>query len=347
MKMKKVIIHSPGSYSKLKIETHESLELKSDNDIIIEVAAFGINFADICIRLGVYESAKQQIGWPITPGFEVSGVVKKIGSSVSNFQVGQKVIAFTLFNGYASEVCVPEHQVIPLPDYLSLEESAGFPTAFFTAYHAIFQNVKIRKNAKVLIHSAAGGVGTALVQLCKNEGFFAVGVIGSSHKKEYLKQFNLDAVIDKSQEDLWLKAKEICPQGFDVIFDANGAKTLGESYKHLRSTGKLIAYGAHELFSKGGSGRLNYIKAIQGLIQMPRFNPLKLITDNKSVIGFNASFLFDEKEIINEAIKELTKLLNDKKITILPTTRIEFGKIADAHRLIESGQSTGKIIITL
>lgn len=341
--MKKVVIHSPGGYEKLKIEEAPDLT-PGPGEVMVETEAIGINFADVCIRLGIYESAKKYVGWPITPGFEVSGTVAALGKDVGSFQVGQKVVAFTLFNGYATQVCVPVSQVLPVPPQFSLQEAAGFPAVFFTAYHALYQHIILRPHLKVLIHSAAGGVGTALVQLCQEAGFFTVGVVGASHKREYLEKFNLRHIIDKSKENLWEKASQLAPEGYDLIFDANGYSTMGDSYRHLAPTGKLIVYGSHDLLSKKG-GRLNYFKAMVGMWRTPRFSPLSLISRNRSVLGFNLSFLFGRKDLMEECIERLGEMIDGGKIRPIPVTPIDFEKVADAHRFIESGQSVGKIVL--
>jgi NADPH:quinone reductase-like Zn-dependent oxidoreductase len=343
--MQKVVIHSAGSYDKLKIEEHPGLVPK-DDEILIDVKAIGINYADVCVRFGVYESAKEYVGWPITPGFEVSGIVKEVGSKTSKYKVGDKVIAFTLFNAYASELCVAETQVLPIPHNFSMEEAAGFPAVFFTAYHALYQQAYIPHGSKIMIHSAAGGVGTALTQLCKLAGHFVVGVIGSSHKKEYLEQFSPDVIIDKSKEDLWAEAKKHMGDGYQVIFDANGASTMKDSYKHLRPTGKLIVYGAHSLLPKKG-GRLNYLKAGIGLLRTPRFAPMEMISGNKGVLGFNLSFLFQEKELIETCVSQLIELTSSGQMKPIPATTFKFEDVALAHQHIESGKSVGKIVLTL
>ncbi|WP_455212455.1 synaptic vesicle VAT-1 family membrane protein [Kaarinaea lacus] len=341
--MKKITIRAAGSYDKLTFEEAPDLQPR-DNEVVINVKAIGINFADICIRLGVYQSAKEYVGWPITPGFEVSGIVKSVGAAVKKYSVGQKVIGFTRFNGYATQVCVIEDHVLPIPKGFTINEAAGFPAVFFTAYHAIFQNVVLRPKSLVLVHSAAGGVGTALTQLCKAAGFFVVGVIGSSHKREYLEKFGPDVIIDKSKQDLWIEAQKACPGGYHAIFDANGFSTLKDSYRHLRPTGKLIVYGSHSLFSQAG-GKINYLKAGFGLLKTPKFAPLDMISRNKGVVGFNLSFLFDQADLINDCIEGLDKHLENGTIKPIPVTQFDFEKVADAHRLIESGKSVGKIIL--
>lgn len=341
--MKRIVIRSAGSYDKLEFEETPDL-IPKESEVVIDVKAIGVNFADICVRLGVYESAKEYVGWPITPGFEVSGVVKSVGTAVKRYCVGDEVIGFTRFNGYATQVCVIEEHVLPIPKHFSLEQAAGFSTVFFTAYHAIFQNVVLRAGSQVLIHSAAGGVGTALTQLCKAAGFYVVAVIGSSHKRDYIESFNPDTIIDKSQQNLWDEAESACPDGYHAIFDANGYSTLKESYKHLRPTGKLLVYGTHALFSKKG-GRLNYLKAAFGLMKTPKFTPLDMISHNKGVIGFNLSFLFDQAELISDCIIGLNRFVETGKIKPIPVTTFDFERVADAHRLLESGKSVGKIVL--
>ncbi len=343
--MKKIIIRAAGSYDKLEI--HEVPDLQPQGDqVLIQVRAIGINFADVCVRLGVYESAKKYIGWPITPGFEVSGKVIALGPKAQKYKVGQEVVGFTRFDAYATQVCVSENQVMPLPKGFSLEEGAGMPAVFFTAYHALYQHIVLPPKAKILVHSAAGGVGTALTQIAKAAGFMVVGVIGSSHKRAYLEKFGADVIIDKSKQDLWAEAKRAVPEGYHAVFDANGFSTMWDSYAHLRPTGKLVVYGSHDLLSKNG-GRLNYLKAGLGLLRTPKFAPLEMITANKGVIGFNVSFLFDEAERIQECVAGVQSLIDAGKVRPIPVTQIPFEKVAEAHALIESGQSVGKIVLTV
>ncbi len=344
--MRKIVVHSPGDYSRLKIEEHPDLSA-GENEVIVEVRASGVNYADVCVRWGVYESAKRFVGWPITPGFEFSGVVKSIGSGVTRFRPGDRVFGVTFFGAYASEVRVVEKHLFLIPDGFCFEEAAGFPAVFMTAYHALFQLVRLPPRAKLLVHSAGGGVGSALIQLARAEGYFTVGVVGSPHKVDYVKSLGADRVIDKSCEDLWPKVREHCPDGYDAVLDANGPSTLRQGYEVLRATGKLITYGQHSILPQSASGRMNYLKAGWGLLRMPRYNPLKLVTDNKSVIGFNLSFLFDRDDLVTEGMQGLLSRVHEKRVHAPKVTVIPFERVAEAHRWIESGQSTGKIVLQM
>jgi len=343
--MKKIVIHEAGGYDKLKIEEHEALSIKAGH-IKVKVKYSGINYADICIRWGIYESAKEYVGWPITPGFEFSGVVEEVPENHEKFKVGDEVFGVTLFNAYADEVLVPEHQLFKKPGNLSFAQAACFPAVFLTAYHGLFQNFVFRKNSKVLIHSAAGGVGTALVQLAKWHDCEVTGVIGRATKKEHLESLGVDHIIIKSEQDLWAEAKKISPEGFDVVLDANGVETLKESFKSLRPTGKLVVYGFHTMLPKeSNSGRLNFLKLVWNYLRTPRFSPIDLTSANKSVMAFNLSFLFEHKEILSEAMEVLLELVDEKKIVGHPVSEFSAQEIGEAHKHIESGLSIGKIAI--
>ena len=305
--VKKLIITKPGGYGRLVVEKTK-IPKPQKNEVLIKVKAAGINYADCIIRWGLYESAKKFVGYPITPGFEFSGVVEKVGPGVSKFQKGDQVFGVSLFGAQASHVVVNERQVFNIPKEMTMEQAAAFPAVYLTAYHALFQNVTTRPGMKVLIHSAAGGVGSALTQLAKHLGLEVTGVVGSSHKVKEVKKLGADFVIDKSKENLWTRAKEISPEGYDLIFDANGYTTLKQGLKHLRGTGKLMSYGFHSMFPKKG-GLLNPFRLIYGYLQTPRFNPFDLSNQNKSIVCFNLSFLIDRFDLLDEAMSDLIKFL--------------------------------------
>ncbi len=327
------------------LEEHPDLA-PAPGEIVIAVEAAGVNYADCCVRWGVYESAKKYVGWPITPGFEVAGRVRAVGEGVKRYRAGDAVMGITFFNGYASQVRVPESQVFPIPHGFSMAEAAGFPAVYMTAYHALHQIVRVREGGTILVHSAAGGVGTALLQLARSAGYRSIGVVGGPHKVEVAKRFGADFVIDKSSTDLWREAERLAPEKFDLVLDANGAETLRESYRHLAPTGKLIAYGSHTILPKSG-GRLNYFKLIGGLLRTPRFNPFALLSENRTVAGFNLSFLFSRNDLLNEGMRELFAGVNDGKIRPPAVTLFPLAEVGRAHAAIESGKTVGKLILTV
>ena len=170
------------------------------------------------------------------------------------------------------------------------------------------------------------------------------GVVGRSHKVEYVRQLGADAAIDKSTQSLWDEAKRLCPDGYDLVFDANGPETLAQSYAHLKPTGKLLVYGFHTLLPKQG-GRINYLKAALGMLRMPRFNPLSMTAENKGVVAFNLSFLFARTDLLHAAVNDLTTWLEAGILQAPKVRSFALADVAQAHRALESGETTGKVVL--
>lgn len=341
--MKKIVIHKRGGFNRLKIESFPD-PAPEEGQVVVETKAIGVNYADCVVRMGFYASAKKYVGWPITPGFEFSGVVKKVGKNVKDLDVGSNVFGVIRFNTYSTHVVSPRDQLFIIPENVTFAEAGAFPVVFLTAYYALHLVVKIYPGSTILIHSAAGGVGSALLQLCKQAGWQTIGVVGSTHKVEAAKQMGADIVIDKSKEDLWKKVETYAPQGCDVVLDGNGVITLKESYKHLKPTGKLISYGFHSMFPKK-SGMPNYLKLSLAYLRTPKFNPINMHTKNRSLITFNLSFLFDRKDLLQIAMDSLYSWLKQRKIRLPKVTTYPFEEVARAHRDLQSGLTTGKLVL--
>lgn len=343
--MKKIVIERPGGYHRLKAKEFAT-PIPQKNEVLIEVSAAGVNFADVFVRLGLYKSGKEFVGWPITPGFEFSGKVVQCGPAAVPLTAGSPVFGVTRFGAYASHLCIPEHQVYAIPQNskFTSDQWAAFPAVFLTAYHGLFHNIVLRPQMTMLVHSAAGGVGGALLQLGKIAGCRMIGVVGSSHKIDTALTCGADGVIDKSKEDLWAKAEEICPDGFDIVFDANGPATLKQSYRHLAPSGKLVAYGFHAMLSTR-RGVPNYFKLLYEYLRVPRFNPLNMTQDNKSLVAFNLSYLFHRIDLFNDAMQSLCRWVEEGRIKAPPVQTYPFESVADAHRALESGKTVGKLVL--
>ena len=179
--MKRIVIGKPGSYDALElVESPEPLP--KGGEVRLRVEAAGVNYADGIIRMGLYESAKRLHGYPITPGFEVAGVVDAVGDGVDGWRLGDRAIGVTLFGGYTSAICLPVDRVFATPPVLSSEQAAALPTVFLTAWFMAHRQVHPRAGERWLVHSAAGGVGGALLQLARLAGVEATGIeIGRAH----------------------------------------------------------------------------------------------------------------------------------------------------------------------
>ena len=341
--MKKIVIHKPGSYDRLVIEEHPD-PTPGPDEILIAVEAIGVNYADCITRMGLYASAKHYVGYPITPGFEVAGTVLATGEQITDLVPGTPVMAVTRFNGYATRLLARRHQVFRRPESLSPDQAAGFPAVSLTAWFALFELAHPRDHETILVHSAAGGVGGMLVQLGRIANCRVIGVVGSAHKVEAVQALGADAVIDKSSQDLWQEAEHLAPGGYDVILDANGVSTLGQSYRHLAPIGRLVVYGFHSMLPRHG-GRPGKLRLAWNYWRTPRFSPFSLTTRNRSVLGFNLSFLFDKQELMQTGLRQLIQWLEEAKLASPRVTVYPFEQVADAHRALESGQTVGKLVL--
>jgi len=343
--MEKIVVHHPGGFNRLKFETFPD-PLAGEDQVVVKTKSVGVNYADCVVRMGYYASAKKYVGWPITPGFEFSGIVSAVGENVKDLSLGTRVFGVSRFDAYATHVVVPRHQAYLLPEHISFEESAGFPVIYLTAYYALYMLVHIFPGSTILVHSAAGGVGSALLQLAKLGDWRTIGVVGSSHKVEEAKALGADWVIDKSKENLWQMVEKYAPQGLDAVLDGNGITTIGEGYKHLKPTGKLISYGYHAMFARENS-ILNHLKLVYSYLRTPRFHPIDLHNTNRSLASFNLSFLFDRSDLLDIAMQSLYSWFMEGKIRTPKVTVYPFREVSRAHRDLQSGKTVGKLILNL
>lgn len=336
--MRRIVVHGPGGYDRLLVENHPDPE-PAAGEVRLRVKAVGINYADCVVRMGLYASAKKYVGWPITPGFEVAGDIDALGPGVTGFSTGDAVLGVTRFGGYATSVCIPAHQVFAIPPSWSMEEAAAFPSVHLTAWYALHRLAHVADGERILVHSAGGGVGSALVRLGVIAGCHVIGVVGSSHKIEHVESCGAHAVIDASREDIFERAGPV-----DVVLDANGAKTLRRSYAALRPAGRLVVYGFHSMLPRRG-GVPSWARLAFDWLRMPRFNPLDMTGDNRSVMAFNLSYLFDETRFLQDG---MTSLLDHVRAGRLPPPRVQvfpFDDVAKAHAALESGATIGKLVL--
>ncbi len=341
--MRKVVVHRPGGFDRLVVETARE-PAPARNEVRVRTTAIGVNFADCVVRMGLYESARKYVGWPITPGFEFAGVIDAAGPDVTGVAVGDRVFGVTRFGGYATHVVVPSHQVVRVPEGLSDPQAAALSVVYLTAWYALFELANVKPGMVLLVHSAAGGVGGALLQLARVAKCHTVGVVGSTSKVPAARSLGADEVIDKSREDLWRGARCYAPHGFDVVLDANGVSTLKQSYDAVAPGGRLVIYGFHSMLT-GEAGRPNYPRLAVDYVRTPRFNPLDMTNANKSVMAFNLSYMFDKQELLATAMKQLLSWLGEAKIAPPPVTTYAFDDVRRAHEALQSRATVGKLVL--
>lgn len=340
--MKAVVVDKPGGHERLVLRDLPSAPLAA-SEVRIAVSAIGVNFADCVVRMGHYEAAKGK--YPITPGFEFAGTVAEAGAAVTHVRQGQRVFGFTRFGAYASEVVVPEHQAYPIPEGWTEEEAAGIPAVFMTAWYALRRVARVEAGERILVHSAAGGVGIALCQLASLLRCEVVGVVGMEKKVDVAKRYGAAHVVVRS-DNLWRDLERVAPDGFDVIFDSNGVRTVKEGYERLRRGGRVVVYGAADILPRG-SDKPNLLGLAINYLKVPRFSPFGMTLENRGLLGFNVVFLFDKLDIIRRGMGELVSWMAEGKIHKVPVTTFALERVVDAHRAIESGTTVGKLILTV
>lgn len=338
---RQIVIRRPGGYRRLELVEADVPPLRNGT-VLIDVAAVGVNFADCVVRLGLYESAKR-LGYPLVPGFELAGTV--VASEDDSLAVGQRVIGVTLFGAYASHVVLPATQCFLLPDRATFEEGAAFSVPFITAHYALRRLAGVSAGARVLVHSAAGGVGSALLQLARKLGCEATAVVGAPHKVPVARELGASTVIDRSSEPLQDALARVAGTGFDCVLDASGPSTLRTSYRSLAPMGRLIVYGSHEVIRCGRSGRARWPSIVCRYLSMPRYSLLRLANDNHSVMAFNLSTLFERIDLLRSTMSELLEWWNNAALRLPIITTYRLSDAAEAHRALHERQTVGKLVL--
>jgi NADPH:quinone reductase-like Zn-dependent oxidoreductase len=305
----------------------------------IRVRAAGINFSDLLARQGLYPDAPKP---PCTVGYEVAGVVDAVGAGVTALRVGDRVVATTRFGGQSELVVVPAAGVFPLPAGWSLEQGAAFPVVYLTAHHMLVRVAAARRGETVLVHAAAGGVGLAVAELSRLFGLRVLG-LASTGKHAILREYGVEPL--DSHDARWFDAvRRVAPHGVDVVLDAVGADSWRHSYRLLAPAGRLVCYGASGL-SQGV--RRNVLKILWRVLRFPRFGPLGLMNDNKSVAGVNLGHLWNDEALLAPQIDALQGYAREGRLTPRVDRTFPLAEAAAAHRYIHERRNTGKVVLTL
>jgi len=303
-----------------------------DDEVAIDVAYSGVNFADVQMRIGLYPDAPKK---PFVPGYEVSGKVAQIGKQVRDVQVGDAVIAGTYFGGYASTVTVPASQVFKLPAKLDLAAGAALPVAYFTAQLAVSEMGRVRKGDRVLIEPGTGGVGVIATQMARYLGAEVTGLTTSAHKKPFITALGATAyTLDELRADSKLT-------GYDFILNSSGGGNIQWQRARLGMTGRIVCIG---MSSGVKDGKRNLLRVASALIQMPRISILKLFNDNTGVYALNALHVLRDPAWIARLTRSMETIV---PMGIQPHVGKVFpaSDVAGAHTFLETKQATGKVLL--
>jgi NADPH:quinone reductase-like Zn-dependent oxidoreductase len=330
--MRAVVITRHGPPEVLQVQERPD-PVPGPGQVLIDVHAAGINFADIMARVGLYPEAPRP---PCVVGYEVAGTVAAVGEGV-DLKPGSRVMAPTRFGGYAERAVAGADGVVELPAELSFESGAAVPINYVTAWEALIRASNLQPGEKVLIQAAAGGVGIAATQIAKRHGAEVWGT-ASPGKHEAIRGFGVDHPVDYRRPGWERDVPKL-----DVVMDALGGQSFRRSYDLLRAGGRLVCFGAAGVIS--GEQR-NLIAAARTALRMPRFNLIKQMSQSKSVIGLNVLSLWDELGSAERWTGPLSEMLADGTIQPVVSETFTFERAADAHRFITERRNVGKVVLT-
>jgi len=336
--MRQVVTTRNGGVEVLEVQSAPDPNA-GPGEVVIDVRAAGLNFADILARQGLYPDGPKK---PCVMGYEVAGVVEEVGEGVDSGLVGKAVVAMTRFRGQAEKVAVGATQVFEKPEALSFEQAAAIPVNYLTAYALLVVMGGLRRSESVLIHNAGGGVGLAALDIAKNIGATTYGT-ASPGKHEFLRERGLDHPIDYRNQD-WLPVlKQLSDgRGVELVIDPIGGGHWKKSYAALRTTGRLGMFGVSSASANGLKGKLKLIKAA---LQMPRFHPLGLLNKNRGVFGLNLGHMWHEQDKVGEWVQAIMAGVSEGWIRPYVDKAFPFAQAGDAHSYLEARKNIGKVVL--
>jgi len=327
-----------GGISVLKV-TEDKLSDLSAGQVCVKVLYAGVSFADVLIREGVYLGMPK---FPLTPGYDLVGIVEQVGSNVSSFSKGQRVAALTVTGSYSEYVTLPENELTTIPDDIKLSEAVCLILNYMTAFQMLHHTAKVQAGQTILIHGVSGGVGTALLQLGALQ---SLTMYGTASRPKHQQVKNMGGIpIDYKNVDFAKEIKKLTNnRGVDIVFDGNGSE-LNRSYSVLKKRGKLVLYGISSMLVNGKS---SWLRRISTLLNFSIFLR-NLIPDSKSVelyqiTGYKKKY----PQLFKDDLSYLFGLLRDKKISPVIANVFPLEDAARAHDLLNNAAVFGKIILGL
>ncbi|QOY35566.1 quinone oxidoreductase family protein [Anaerobacillus isosaccharinicus] len=322
--MNAVIVTEFGSTEVMKF-TEMEIPSYSSHQVLIEVHTTSVNFADIKSRYGKKGAGK----FPFIPGIDLVGVIKAVGSDVQGFEVGQRVIAFPSGGSYCEYAVAHENLTFPIPETMSFDVAAACPIVSFLSYQLIAMVARIERGETVLIHSAAGGVGTTAIQVAKLLGAGKViGTVGSEAKIPFALEAGADHVICYEKEDFSEVVNELTNgRGANIILDSVAGRVTEKSMTCLAPFGRLIHFG-------NSSGEVGNFKTVD------------LHSSCRSVLGFSFGTTRKERpELLGDVAKKVFNYIGDGSLKIKVGHHYPLSEAAKAHELVENRLSTGKVLL--
>lgn len=337
--MRVIEIPQIGDPSVLRVEERPD-PIPGPGEIRIDTAYAGLNFAEVMARKGLYPDAPPP---PSVLGYEASGIVDAIGPGVEEFAIGDRVMVLSRFGAHASKVCAPSAHFFKIPESMSFEEAAAIPVNYITAYHILFRVHRLLPGDTILIHMAAGGVGTAAIQLARTVPDVTIVGTASAAKHDLIRELGCHHPIDYRREDYVERTKALTDgMGPDLIIDALGGADWKKGYHLLRAGGLLVAFGWANM-SQGK--KRSPLKTAREFFRQPLFAAPKMMQDNRGVAGVNMGHLWHELARLRLEVVELMRLYEEGAYRPIIDSIHAFEDAAKAHIRLEDGANIGKVLL--
>jgi len=324
--MRAVVCNGAGGVDVMSVGEIPDPEPAYD-EVVIDVAAAGVNRADLLQRQGHYPPPP---GAPVTLGMECSGVISAVGSEVRDWQVGDQVCALLAGGGYAERVAVPVPQLMPVPDGVDLVSAAALPEATATVWWNVFMTAHLAEGETLLVHGGASGIGTMAIQLAVAHKARVLCTVGSIHKMDYCTRLGADVAINYREADFESVVREATNRaGADVILDIIGAKYLEPNVRSLAYDGRLVVIGL-----QGGSSA--------------NLDIGRLWSRGASITGtrLRSRSVEEKGRILAEVVGHVWPLVAAKKVKPIVYEVLPFDEVRRAHQILEQSVHVGKVLLT-
>ncbi|HLL81146.1 MAG TPA: zinc-binding dehydrogenase [Longimicrobium sp.] len=310
-------------------------------EVRVRVECIGVNYAEVLSRKGLY-------GWapalPYTPGMEAAGTIDALGAGVEGRAVGERVIVGAQYGAYAEKVVVPQRQALPAIAGFSAEESAALAVNYLTAWVALMEMARLRPTDRVLVTAAAGGVGTAAVQIASRFGCVTVGMAGSDAKLETIRAVGAEAAVNYRGAGFQARLREASgPGGFDVVLEVVGGEVFRAVWPVLAPFGRVVVAG----FASLALQRWNPLSWLRTWRDMPKADIRSLAPSSHGFMATHIGYLLDDPPRLARVWGELMAFVAAHGIRPVVGATFSFDEMPAAHRLMESRASTGKIVVRM
>jgi len=330
---KRVIITQFGGPEVLQVIEEEALPEPGPGEVRVKVLVTSACFTDTMIRKGLYPDVKEKP--PFSLGYDMVGVVDKLGEGITGLSVGQMVADLTVIGAYSEYICRPESRLVPVPDGLDPVEAVSLVLSYVTAYQMLHRSAKVQRGQRILVHGAGGAVGTAMLQLGKE---LDLEMYGTASRSKHELVASLGATpIDYKSEDFCERIRGLTGDGVDAAFDGIGGDNFKRSFKSLKPGGALVAYGFYNAtMGTGGNIPLDFV----------RLQLWNILPNGRSTTFYSIGALREKQpDWFSADLAALFDLLAQGKIEPVIAKRMGLDEAACAHELVEQAAVKGKIVL--